>query len=136
MTDIEIAKNTARIPKIKVERFIKNQFNPKIIPSAAPNDAPLKTPKIPGETKGFTNIAWKEAPATAKEAPIKIAEIILGNLISKITLFIVSYLSIDIEELNPNNFWINIKYSFKLISYCPKKNEAFIVTIKVITKIK
>ena len=50
------------------------------IPSAAPNPAPEVTPKISGETIGFLNIPWNDAPEIASEPPMRIAAIILGNL--------------------------------------------------------
>ena len=48
---------------------------------AAPKPAPIDTPNKSGETRGFLNIPWNEAPAIDKAAPTSKAAIILGNLI-------------------------------------------------------
>ena len=52
----------------------------------------------------------------AKDEPIRTAAIIRGNLISKITLFKVSYFSKLILDSKPISFFKNKKYSLYDIS--------------------
>ncbi|OPY73371.1 MAG: hypothetical protein A4E63_00990 [Syntrophorhabdus sp. PtaU1.Bin050] len=48
---------TAANPKRNEHVCTASQVFENTIPSAAPKDAPARTPKSPGETRGFTNIA-------------------------------------------------------------------------------
>ncbi len=50
------------------------------IDSAAPNAAPEEIPSEKGSTIGFLKIACNTAPETAKAAPTKKVNKILGNL--------------------------------------------------------
>ncbi len=49
--------------------------------------APELIPIILGSAKSFLVIVWRIAPESAKEAPVKMSIITLGNLIEKIIKF-------------------------------------------------
>ena len=54
---------------------------------AAPKPAPADTPKISGDTSGFWNIPWYDAPEIDNAAPTIIGASILGSLISQTTVY-------------------------------------------------
>ncbi len=63
--------------------------NDRIMAIAAPNPAPLLTPRRSGDTNGFLNSPWNDAPAIDSDAPTIIAAIILGSLTLNTILVIV-----------------------------------------------
>jgi len=48
---------------------------------AAPKPAPADTPNMSGDTRGFLNRPWNDAPDIDNPAPTSMAAIILGALI-------------------------------------------------------
>ena len=94
-------KNTKKVPKIPPKQANKGKENSlivmaKVFPStmknAAPKAAPLDVPIIPGSTIGFLNKDCTKIPPTAKVAPTKTLNKVLGK---RISIKILSFNAID-----------------------------------------
>ena len=48
---------------------MRNTFKERKIASTAPSAAPVETPRMSGDTRGFLNIPWYAVPAAASAAP-------------------------------------------------------------------
>ncbi len=92
----------------------------KIIAIAAPNPAPLLTPNRSGDTSGFLNSPWKDAPAMASDAPTISAASILGSLTWNTMLVIVG----DTVSVGISGESIVFITSIGLIGYLPTMNDA------------
>ena len=75
--------DTEIIPNIKADNWINAFPIFAKMAMAAPKPAPAETPNKSGDTSGFLNIPWKEAPAKDRHAPTSKAAMIRGNLIVK-----------------------------------------------------
>lgn len=92
----------------------------KIIAIAAPNPAPLLTPNKSGDTRGFLNSPWNDAPAIDRDAPTINAASILGSLTWNTMLVIVG----DTVRAGINGESIVFITSIGLIGYLPTMNDA------------
>ena len=66
--------------------------------NAAPKPAPAETPSLSGETNGFWNNPWKEAPAIDKAAPIIMATTIRGRRIWKMMVSCTGEVVADVRN--------------------------------------
>jgi len=100
-----------------------------IIASAAPKPAPAETPKMSGDTNGFLNIPWNDAPDRDKAAPTIMAAAILGIRISHTTAYTAGAKSVCIWK-NPVKSAITTSDGDK--GYLPIRNDS---TNKITNKI-
>ena len=81
-----LAIRTARLPNAKAETWTCHQARLFSIARAAPNPAPAETPSKSGETMGFLNSVWYDAPAAERAPPVRIASRMRGRRTPRTTV--------------------------------------------------
>ena len=75
-------KTSPEMGKVKLPRAVSS----KAITSPAPRDAPLETPKVKGEARGFLSTDCTVTPHTERDAPVIKLSSTRGKRISRIML--------------------------------------------------
>ena len=83
---MDTVMNTVTRPPTNANNCVCQVFMYSKIDSAAPTHAPYETPSKSGETRGFWNTPWYDAPDSARDAPTRNAAHTRGKRMFMMTL--------------------------------------------------